>query len=168
MTRYEKALRARLTRDYEGTVRAYFKQAVEEWLEEGPEEVVRVLTLWVTREGGQPKLVVDLDTLIEMIKIKNDSESLLGDSPCRWAVYDGPAGVEPTDLLSRSETREEAHQDAYRAAQIWINEQLRKTRRGNQLPIYALDEINEQGGWVVFAGDDPIRAYLVVEEDPAA
>jgi len=31
----------------------FFDRKVEEWLQDGPEEVVRVLTLWATREAGE-------------------------------------------------------------------------------------------------------------------
>lgn len=48
--------------EHEQRVHAYLTRKVAEWLADGPEEVVRVLTLWATRwEGALHRL--DLGSL---------------------------------------------------------------------------------------------------------
>jgi hypothetical protein len=70
MTHHERDFRALLTQDYEAAVRAYFELAVAEWLQDGPEEVVRILTFWATRSGDRPRIVLDHEILTELYLIK--------------------------------------------------------------------------------------------------
>ena len=77
MTQREQEFRALLASDYEAAVRAYFELAVAEWLNDGPDEVVRILTFWATRTGGMPRIVLDHEILTEMYlnKIGEDLQS---------------------------------------------------------------------------------------------
>jgi len=44
---------------------AYFKRKVAEWLEDGPEEIVRVLSLWASRRNTEeePRIEISDDFL---------------------------------------------------------------------------------------------------------
>ncbi len=44
----------------EPQAREYFERKVAEWLNDGPEEIVRVLTLWATRpRNEEPRIEID-------------------------------------------------------------------------------------------------------------
>ena len=170
MTRHEKTFRDLIASNYEAAVEAYFKVAVANWLDDGPEEVVRTLTAWTTHDGHTPRLVMDHETLVELHRIETDPDAIEPEVDYRWAVYSGPFGAEPADLLSRSETREEAHEDARRGSMSFIQARLRNPTVHpihRPLPVYGHDEVEGQGGWKVYGPDGEGLAFFeVVEEVP--
>lgn len=47
--------------------RLYFEASIAEWLEEGPEEIVRILTIWATRpENETPRILMSDEVLYEL------------------------------------------------------------------------------------------------------
>ena len=167
MTRHERAFRALLANDREAALRAYFTVAVRDWLQNGPEEVVRVLTIWATRSGGEPRLVIDHETLVEIYMVKTDPDVLIRTPDCRWAVYSGPPGDEPSTQLWRGETKEEAHEQARKASEHWMQQWLRQRPgvKTNTIKVCSQDEIENQGGWKIYeSGEKLVMTFEVVEE----
>jgi hypothetical protein len=52
----------------EEAVHNYFTASIERWLlEDGPEEIVRILTIWTTRtEPHEPRIVLSDEMLLEL------------------------------------------------------------------------------------------------------
>ena len=168
MTRHERAFRAGLAQYREAAIQAYFSVAVDDWLQEGKEEIVRILTFWATRDGGKPQIVIDDETLVELYLGKTDPDVLIGTPDCRWAVYSGPPGTELTNHISRAETKAEAHEQARIASEHWMQKRLRPRpgSRFEPLKIYGQDEIENQGGWQIYDVDDKlVMTFEVIEEN---
>ena len=54
MTMTTQQFKELLQKDREAAIREVFTHAVEEWMNDGLEEVVRVLTVWATRDPDDP------------------------------------------------------------------------------------------------------------------
>lgn len=53
-----------ILKDREEALRLYFLASVNRWLEDGPEEIVRVLTYWATR-ADDPSIKMSDEVLLE-------------------------------------------------------------------------------------------------------
>jgi len=104
----------------EEQAQAYFERKVNEWLEEGPEEVVRVLVLWATRpRNHEPRIEIDASELEEMEDLDFLPEGDIDHDDEDRRAYDEERTRRPVDQVDDTDPNnpvdmsKEAWQDFY-------------------------------------------------------